>query len=111
MTITPEHVHLDDITEGFLTKKEFLALYRKSGDYLHRSFRNLEKTKHPVEVDFKEIHGILKKVGMLLSQHIIFSHDGSHYILCALSVAAAGGNVQVSFAEAPQLRPFDSRLP
>ncbi len=102
MTITSGHVHLDDVTGDFLTKKELVDLCHKSGSYLHRSFKNLEKTKQPVEVDYEEIHGILKKVVTLLSQHIIFSHDRSHYILCALSVADAGGNVQVSFAEAPR---------
>jgi hypothetical protein len=102
MTITSGHVHLDDVTGDFLTKKELVDLCHKSGSYLHRSFKNLEKTKQPVKVDYEEIHGILKKVVTLLSQHIIFSHDRSNYILCALSVADAGGNVQVSFAEAPR---------
>jgi hypothetical protein len=104
--VTPKHKHLTPIETGFLTKADLIALYGKSGDFLHRgNLKKLLKAKMPIEHHYPDIWDWLQKIGKLLSNHQMGLLDGRTHFLCVLSAARLGGACQVAIAEAAEPPP------
>lgn len=97
----PNRFHLEQVTDGFLTKDNLLLLYVKCGDVLHRgSIKKLLSDKTPLEADFTEILDLWGEIQTLLKIHRVGLLDGKTHIMCLLHDEKQGGAVQVVIAEA-----------
>lgn len=87
---------LEDISTGFMTKKELVSLYHKCGAVLHRgSFREIKPRKAG---DFTKINERMKSIVTLLNHHTVRLIDRD-YILLVVMNGQPSGDVQVSLAE------------
>lgn len=83
-----------------LPKKEFLDLYRKCGEVLHRgSARKLLSQKEPIRIHYPELTAVAQKFVDLLSVHQVRMLGGKMFFVCILSNAEDNMNVQVAIAE------------
>jgi len=84
------------VKDGYLTKKDLLALWASCGDRLHRGA--MEKIERPFEVDFNNIAEWDKKILRLLSHHQIALVD-ERYQLWVLMQSDKGGRVSMHLME------------
>jgi hypothetical protein len=81
-----------------LSKSEFLSLYGRCGDWLHRgSFKKMFVVRKPISVSYSEITKAAQSLVNLLSNHSIFLFDGTTSIHC--SMRGPGGHPRVAIAE------------
>lgn len=96
-------LHLDDYDADFLTKKDLITLYGKSGDVLHKgNLRRLISPRTPIQNIYPEISKWGQKILNLLSVHTISRIGNDFHFLTFLEAAQMGGNVLVSLAESPK---------
>jgi hypothetical protein len=87
-------------TSTFLSKAELLALYAKSGAFLHRgSFKNLMSSQAPIVINLPEIVRWAQKIHDLLAIHVVALLGGEHGIVCMLRNADDADHVQEVFIE------------
>lgn len=95
----PGHYHLEEITSGYLTKKELLELLGLTGDALHRgSLKNILSVKRAMEPGLPGIAAWGNKIVKLLGDHRMALIDNRTHFICALN---ANNVVQVAIAESP----------
>lgn len=83
---THRNWRVDDAAPGYLTKSEFLELYGRAGDVLHRgSLRNYTAEKRPSFPTAGDLTVWLDKLEALLSIHAIVMIGGDNLILCDLA--------------------------
>lgn len=107
MTVTPPcdkyptgNVDLEDKPAGFLTKIEFLSLYGRCGEHLHRGrLRTIENRPPYKQPDFSDIVKGSNKITLLLDQHRIGSKDNKKHLLIALN--PFGQSPTVFLAQSP----------
>ena len=93
-----------------LPKDEFIHLYGKSGDILHRGIvRKLLKGQFPIQTNFPNVTAKAQKLIDLLSNHVRVMHSGEQILLAMLSNADDNNRVQVAVAETPKGQPVDFR--
>jgi hypothetical protein len=69
-----------------LRKSEFIELYGKCGDMLHRgNVRKFVKGQFPTQTNFPEITKKTQKILDLLSNHVIVTHTGEQMFLAMLA--------------------------
>jgi hypothetical protein len=97
----PGEVHLDEVPDGsFLTKAELLALYGRTGNWLHRGkLKQLESRPPYTGIDLPRVKEYAAKIVRLLEQHRIRSPDNKKHWLCALS--GPDGKIMMAFAQSP----------
>jgi hypothetical protein len=97
----PGEVRLDAVPDGaFLTKAELLALYGRTGNYLHRGkLRKLDSRPPYTGINLPRVTEWAAKVVRLLEQHRIRSPDNKKHWLCAIS--GPDGKVMMAFAQSP----------
>jgi hypothetical protein len=100
-TEMPRGWHLEPLKSGYLTKTEFLKLYNQRCGYeLHRGSLKTILTKAKVMVpagDFSEIQSWITKIMKLLDHHSILLLGSDEGIVCQMSNADTGGDVQAAF--------------
>ena len=107
LTRTVDGVHLQGIATS-LSKSDFLELYGKCGDMLHRgNIRKLLKGQFPKQIDYPEITKKAQKLLDLLSNHVMVMHTGEQMFLAMLSNVHDNNRVQVAIAETPKGEPMD----
>ena len=95
-----------------LPKDEFLKLYRKCDDALHRgSVSKLLKGQFPTRVDYPEITAKVQKLVDLLSVHAIVTAGGELVFLAILKNANDNSRPQVAIAETLPGQPLDFASP
>lgn len=99
LSLQVDGIHMEEVPDGFLTKQEFLSLYRKGGDILHRRYSTVSLISPSMQINYYELAAWLKKISTLLSCHHIASFDNTKHIVCALKYEGAGGNVYVVIAQ------------
>ena len=87
---------LEDITSGFMTKKELVALYNACGGVLHRG--TLQEAKPRKAGDFVKIGDRMRAIITLLNHHTIKLIDSKHILLVVMN-GIKDGHVQVTLAE------------
>ena len=94
----PRRFKLEDIKEGFLSKEEFLGVYGRIGNHLHKG--NVKKilSKNHDKIDFSEIDKIATRIRILLNHHIIHMVD-SDFMIATLMESREDGKVHVTFFE------------
>jgi hypothetical protein len=98
----PGEVRIDDVPKGtaFLTKKDLLAIYGRTGNYLHRGkLRKLESRPPYTGVDLPTATEWAKKFVRLLDQHKIQSPDNKKGWLCGMNDPQ--GKVMLAIIQAP----------
>jgi hypothetical protein len=102
-TRVPGGIHLEPITETFLTKEDITRLYGQCGDNLHR--RNLKQLLEPqtqVPSQYGDIIEWTNKVIKLLEVHYITLSDKQTTILCLLGEPYPKGVIQIALARPPE---------
>jgi hypothetical protein len=103
-TLTPGNVHVEEISDGYLTKLELIKLVRLCGDKVHRGSVKKYSFSPSIEEltnDFNQIWGAANKILRLLEQHKINLVSRKEYTFCILSY---GPNAQVHvFAGGPKV--------
>lgn len=93
-------VHIDP-RKTPLSKPDFLTLYRKCNDGVHRgTLKSYVKGSKTRQIDYPAITSKAQKLVDLLSNHAIFTKGGSKVILGMLNNLDTG-QVQVALAENP----------
>ena len=91
--------HLEGVSDGYLTKDDLLKLYHLCGRHLHRgSLKKLLKSPQPMQFNFPDVLAWLKKIGTLLSFHMIPLFEEGTLVLVVLRNADDNERVQVAFA-------------
>jgi hypothetical protein len=91
-------------SESFLTKEEFISLYGRTGNYLHRGkLKRLEARPPYIAVDLAGATAWAKKTLGLLDQHRIRSPDKLRHWYCALK--GPDGKVSVFHTLSPSPPP------
>lgn len=97
----PSQIHLA-ARQGQLTKDEFLTLYGKTGDALHRGTLNKligRKARHAM--GDQEIVASTRRLLGLLNDHHISSWDNLRQLVCIMKAADRGGRALAFLGEAP----------
>ena len=98
--------------QNVFAKAEFLKLYYKCGEMLHRgNLRKLLKGQFPRQINFPEITAPLQKLIDLLSHHILVMQDGEQAILAMLKNVDNNMNPQVALVKTPEGQPMDYASP
>ncbi len=87
-TITTNNTHVDEITDGYLTKPELVQLVRDCGKKLHRGYAekySFSPTQAELDNDFKHIMESANKILRLLEQHKVNLSSGTEFTFCILS--------------------------
>jgi hypothetical protein len=111
LNITPGNVHMEPklVTTGYLTRTQFLTLYGKAGDALHRgSAKKLMAGKPYVAGNPQEIIEWANSIVKLLDQHHIPATDNLSHWICGLK--GPNGKAFVAFAESPTPQQFGPPL-
>jgi hypothetical protein len=83
-----------------LPKTEFLKLYRKCGETLHRgSIKKLLSQKAPIQIHYPDITAMAQKLQDLLNVHTVVMLGGEMFFVCVLFNKDDNMNVQVAIAE------------
>ncbi|MGO9719305.1 MAG: hypothetical protein ACLPIG_14395 [Methylocella sp.] len=107
-TATGYHIHRLDPQP--LPKVDFLRLYGRLGDVLHRgSLKNLMKPNIPHQTQFPVVMAKLQKLVDMLSNHAIVMRSGKEMFLAMLKNADDNFRPQVAIAESPE--PIDYNSP
>jgi hypothetical protein len=107
----PKQHHLQAI-ESPLPKPEFLKLYYKCGDMLHRgNVKKLLKGQFPHQINFPEITAKAQKLVDLLTHHVMVMHSGEQMFIAMLRNAEGNNRAQVAIAETPKGQPIDYTSP
>lgn len=94
------HHSLEAIKPHPFPKSEFLKIYGRCGDVLHRgNVKKLISQKSPIEVHYPDITALAQKVVNLLQVHIVVMLGGSTVFLCVLRNGNDNDRVQVVIAE------------
>ncbi len=102
MNFKNNEVELLDGSPNAITKAELIALWGRSGDFLHRGgLKQLASPKVTGPVDFQALNDPGQKILDLLSVHLISRIGGNFHFLVALSAVQVDGDVLVSIAEGP----------
>jgi len=102
------HIHRHDPQP--LPKADFLRLYGKLGDMLHRgSIKKLMKQNMPHQTQFPTVMAKLQKLVDMLSNHVIVMRSGKEMFLAMLKNADDNFRPQVAIAESPE--PIDYNSP
>jgi hypothetical protein len=110
-TKTPNGFHLQ-AQPSPLPKDEFLRLYYKCGEMLHRgNLRKLLKGQFPKQINFPEITGTVQKLADLLAHHILIMQSGEQMFIAMLRNIDDSIKVQVAIAETPKGQPMDFASP
>jgi hypothetical protein len=116
----PQPVTQTKTAEGFhlqrkpspLSKDEFLKLYYKCGEMVHRgSLRKLLKGQFPIQINFPEITAPAQKLIDLLSHHILVMQSGEQMFIAMLKNSDNNMMPQVAIAETPKGKPMDYASP
>jgi len=95
-------IHWSPKDGGFLTKDEFVSLYNKSGDMLHRGeVKKLMKRPLPPLISPKEIGDWANKILALLDHHDIKAMGPKIRYICVMESSDHGGDVCVTWAPMP----------
>lgn len=109
-TNTPNGVHLQRKPSP-LSKDEFLKLYYRCGEMLHRgSLRKLLRGQFPQQINFPEITASAQKLVDLLSSHILVMQSGEQAFIAILR-SADNMMPRVAIAETPKGKPMDYLSP
>jgi hypothetical protein len=99
--------HLQRIATS-LSKSDFLELYGKCRNLLHRgNIRKLLKGQLPEQINYPEITKKAQKLLDLLSNHVMLTHTGEQMFLAMLNNVDDNNRVQVALAETPKGQPMD----
>jgi len=80
----------------YTTKEELIALYRRTGEYLHRgSLKNFAPLGRVSENELQEITKAGQRLIHLMNEHSIILVGGRRVLICALSQAELGGAAKV----------------
>ena len=91
------HIQIDARVQHPMPKTEFLKLYRKCGETLHRgSVKKLLSEKSPVQIYYPDITAIAQKLQDLLTLHQVSMFGGKMHFICVLFNASDNMNVQVA---------------
>jgi hypothetical protein len=98
----PGRFELPPKQSGFLTKPEFLKLYReKFGNALHRgSLKRLLSSKRDRNAPLGEIAVLVARIQGLLDHHIITLHGGNFMLACGMVTRETGGTTIALFQKA-----------
>jgi hypothetical protein len=96
-----DHHHtINPRVQNPMPKEEFIKLYHKCGETLHRgSVQKLLSQKTPVQIHYPDITAVAQKLVDLLSVHTVRMLGGKMFFLCVLYNVADNMNVQVAIAE------------
>ena len=101
------HIHRHDPQP--LPKDDFLTLYGKLGDVLHRgSLKKLMKPNIPHQTKFPEVVKKLQKLIDMLSSHAIVMQSGKQMFLAMLKNADDNFRPQVAITESPEPMDYNS---
>lgn len=96
-----KHKRLDPLLPNPMPKADFLKLYHKCGETLHRgSVRKLISQKGPVVIHYPDITAIAQKFVDMLSVHQVSMLGGKMHFICILYNPDPKVDVQVAIAEA-----------
>lgn len=100
--ISESGMHLDEYAVPQLSKDELIALWRRSGDYLHRgtALKVLKEDPSGPVVAIDEIIAWGQKITNLLDQHIISSSDKLKHLVIALG-GEGGASIWVAETQSP----------
>jgi hypothetical protein len=102
--------NLTAFTDGYLTKDDLKHLVQLSGSHLHRgSLKKILKGRQPTQFNFPDVLEWLKKIGKLLSTHMIPLFEEGTLVLVVLRNLQDDERVQVAFASKPF--PEDEQIP
>jgi hypothetical protein len=91
--------HFTPVPEGFLTKGEFLKLYARCGDHLHRgSLKKLLTPRMPTETAYSDLREILASITGLVSEHLVLRSDRKSVIVTKIN--SSPGQTSCAYAEA-----------
>ena len=94
---TTEGWHFPDVQVECLTKDQFVTLYGRSGDVLHRgNLKNLLIEKRTLDGEMVDVVAAYEALAKLLYVHRISMLDGSVQFVCLLE--GDGGKVRTVFA-------------
>jgi hypothetical protein len=111
-TPTGRGIHLQRMVPDPLPKSEFLRLYGKCGDMLHRgNVKKLLKGQFPTQINYPEISAKAQKLVDLLSNHVLVARSGEQMFLAMLQNKDDNHNPQVAIAETPRGQPVDFSNP
>lgn len=110
-TRTASGIHIEAV-DSALAKSDFLAMYGKCGDALHRgNIKKLLKGQFPNQINYPEITTKAQLFIDLLSNHMLVMHTGEQAFLAMLYNSDNQGRVQVAIVETPKGSPMDFKSP
>lgn len=109
-TQTANSIHLQAVHPSPLPKDQFLRLYGRCGDMLHRgNVKKLLKGQFPKQINYPELVKKAQPLIDLLSKHALVMHSGEQMFLAILS--NKDSRVQVAIVETPRGSPMDFTSP
>jgi hypothetical protein len=94
-----------------LPKKDFLTMYGKCGDVLHRgNAKKLLSSRDPIVIHYPDITAMAQRFLDMLSVHLISLHDGSAMV-CVLHAADRGMQTSVAHMEPVPQEQWPGPLP
>jgi len=107
----PKGHHLQAIQPHPFPKADFIKLYHRCGEMLHRgNLRKLLKGQFPKQINYPEITAKAQNIVNLLNNHALVMKSGEQMFLAMLR-NSADGKVQVAIAETPKGQPMDFASP
>jgi hypothetical protein len=98
----PVGFHLTPLKpQDYLTREDLIKLWNICGEHLHRgNLKKLLKSRMPTQFNFPDISGWLKKIGALLSFHVVPLFEPGTLLLVVLRNRDDHERTQVVFAAA-----------